>query len=187
MSNDSALLVVRFRSFRAFSKGRESGGRLKNEPSHEVMVLFAFRTLILQTRLRSHPVGLDVWFLVRPFVCFHTLCVRTAKAVARLRGCAGSPESSLVAYVISTIISWAGSNNYNVFLLALNIKRLSYTNCMKNYSSIKHPPNLYKTPTSSTLFPPVHHSQTIHHTFTKIPHHLQKHPPHIHKTTTSSS
>ena len=27
----------------------------------------------------------------------------------RLRGYAGSPEPSLVAYVISTIISWAGS------------------------------------------------------------------------------
>ena len=36
-------------------------------------------------------------------------CVRTAKALARLRGCVGSPEPSLVAHVISTIISWAGS------------------------------------------------------------------------------
>ena len=54
-------------------------------------------------------VGLDTWFLVGPFVYFHTLCVRTAKALARLRGHAGSPERSLVAYVISTIISWAGS------------------------------------------------------------------------------
>ena len=35
--------------------------------------------------------------------------MRTAKALVRLRGCAGSPEPSLVAYVISTIISWAGS------------------------------------------------------------------------------
>ena len=52
---------------------------------------------------------LDVWFLIGPFVYFHTLCVRTAKALARLCGCAGSPESSLVAYVISTKISWAGS------------------------------------------------------------------------------
>ena len=33
----------------------------------------------------------------------HTSCVRTVKAFARLRGCAGSPEPSLVAYVISTI------------------------------------------------------------------------------------
>ena len=59
--------------------------------------------------MRSNPVGLDVWFLVRPFVYFHTLCVRTAKALVRLPECAGSPEPSLVAYVISTIISWAGS------------------------------------------------------------------------------
>ena len=35
--------------------------------------------------------------------------MRTAKALAGLRGCAGLPEPSLVAYAISTIISWAGS------------------------------------------------------------------------------
>ena len=74
------------------------------------MVLFVLRKLILQTRMRSHPVGLGVWFLVGPFVYFHTPCVQTAKALARLRGCAASPEPSLVAYVISAIISWAGSN-----------------------------------------------------------------------------
>ena len=33
--------------------------------------------------------------------------------VARLCGNAGSPEPSLVAYVISTIISWAGSNSHS--------------------------------------------------------------------------
>ena len=76
------------------------------------MALFVLRKLILQTRMRSPPVGLDVWFLVEPCVYFHTSCVRTAKTLARLRGCAGSPESSLVAYVISTIISWAGSIIY---------------------------------------------------------------------------
>ena len=33
------------------------------EPSHEIMVLFVFRKLILQTLMRSHPVGLrsDFW------------------------------------------------------------------------------------------------------------------------------
>ena len=77
-----------------------------NEPSHEIMTLFV---LILQTRMPSHPVGLDVWFLVGHFVDFHTLCVRTAKALARLRGWAGSSEPSQFAYMISTIISWAGS------------------------------------------------------------------------------
>ena len=56
--------------------------------------------------MRSHPVRLDVWLLVGHFVYFHTLCVRTAKALARLRGCAGWPEPSLVTYVISTIISF---------------------------------------------------------------------------------
>ena len=56
--------------------------------------------------------GLDVWYFIGPFVYFHISCVRTAKALARLRGCAGSPEPSLVAYVISTIISWAGSKDH---------------------------------------------------------------------------
>ena len=79
------------------------------EPSHEIMVLFILRKLILQMRIGSLPVGQDVGFLVGPFVYFHTLCVRTGKALARLCGCADSPEPSLVAYVINTIISWAGS------------------------------------------------------------------------------
>ena len=76
------------------------------EPSHEIMVLFVLSKLILQTRMRSHPMG----FVVGPFVYFHTSCVRTAKTLAKLRRCTGSPEPSLVEYVISTIISWAGSN-----------------------------------------------------------------------------
>ena len=79
------------------------------EPAHETVALFVLRKLILQTRMRSHRVGLDVWFLVGPFVYFHTLCVRIAKALARLRGCAGSPELSLVDCVIGTIISWDSS------------------------------------------------------------------------------
>ena len=83
--------------------------RRQFEPSHEIMALFVLCNLILQTRMRSHPVGLDIWFFVWPSVYFHTSCVRTAKALVRLCGCAGSPEPSLVAYVISTIISWAGS------------------------------------------------------------------------------
>ena len=82
--------------------------RSRFEPTHEIMALFVLRKLILQTRKRSHPVELDVWFLVGPLVYFRTSCVRTAKALVRLRGCAGSPEPSLVAYVINTIISWAG-------------------------------------------------------------------------------
>ena len=52
------------------------------EPCHAIMALFVLRKLILQTRMRSHPEGLDAWYLVRPFVYFYTLCVRTAKALA---------------------------------------------------------------------------------------------------------
>ena len=59
------------------------------------MVIFVLRKLILQT----------CWFLVGPFVYFHTSCVRTAKALARLRGCAGSHEPSLVAYELAQLIS----------------------------------------------------------------------------------
>ena len=85
-------------------------GEIQTETSHEIMARFVIRKLVLQTRMRSHTVGLDVWFLVGPVVYFHTLCLRTGKALARLRGCAGSPEPSLVAFVISTINSWAGWN-----------------------------------------------------------------------------
>ena len=85
-----------------------------NEPCREIMVLFVLRKLILQTRMGSHPTGLDVWFLVWLFIYFHTSCVRTVKALARLHGCTGSPEPSLLACVISTIISWVGSNHLKI-------------------------------------------------------------------------
>ena len=62
------------------------------EPAHEIMVLFVLHKLILEMRMHSHPVGLDVWFFVEPFLYFHTSCVWTAKTLARLRGCAGSLE-----------------------------------------------------------------------------------------------
>ena len=89
-----------------------------SEPAHKIMALFVLRKLILQTCMRSDPVGLDVWFLVGvwfligSFVAFHTSCVRTAKALIR----AGSPKSSLVAHVISTVISCAGSISFSYFL-----------------------------------------------------------------------
>ena len=53
-----------------------------NRLSHVMRLwyFFVLRKLILQTRMPSHPVGRDVWFLVGPFVYFHTSCVWTAKA-----------------------------------------------------------------------------------------------------------
>ena len=35
------------------------------EPAHEILALFVLRKLILQTPMRSHPVGLNVWFFGR--------------------------------------------------------------------------------------------------------------------------
>ena len=94
------------------------------------MALFVLRKLILQTRMRSDPVGLDVWFLVGLFVYSHASCERTVKALARLRGCTGSPELSLVAYVISTIISRAHSQNRFSSLSPSEVSTmLEKTNC----------------------------------------------------------
>ena len=44
---------------------------LKGEPSHGIMVLFVLRKLILQTRMRSHPVGLGRTFRLLSYY-FHT-------------------------------------------------------------------------------------------------------------------
>ena len=99
--------------------------RMTFEPSHEIMVLFILHKLILQTRMHSYPVGLDVWFLVGPFFYFHTSCVGTARALARLCRCAGLPKPSLVAYVISTIISCAGSFTYIHSSANNQIRRIS--------------------------------------------------------------
>ena len=82
------------------------------EPAHKIMVLFVRHKVTLQTCMCIHPVGLDVWFLIRSFIHFHASCVRTAKTLAKLRGCTGLSEPSLAAYVISTIISCAGLIHY---------------------------------------------------------------------------
>ena len=37
-----------------------SGLKTIIEPCHEIMVLFVLRKVILKTRMRSHPKGLDV-------------------------------------------------------------------------------------------------------------------------------
>ena len=93
------------------------------------MVLFNLCKLRLQTRRRSHPVGLADWFLVGPFAYFHTSCVQTVKA----------PEPSLVAYVISTIISWAGSY--------FNEARYIYAHFVSQAALIS-----YRTPVSCIVF-----------------------------------
>ena len=68
----------------------QSGYLTIYEPSHEIMVLFILRKLILQTRMRSNSVGAICLILVGPFVYFHISCVRIAKALAILRRLAGA-------------------------------------------------------------------------------------------------
>ena len=77
--------------------------RLLIEPCHEIMVLFILRKLILQTQISSHPVGLDVWFLVD---LLSTSILHVCEQQRLWRDCS---DALLVACVISTIISWAGS------------------------------------------------------------------------------
>ena len=61
---------------------------LSYEPSHEIMALFVLRKLILQMRMRSNPVGLDVWFWSDPsstsihYVCEQRRLRRVAWAFA---------------------------------------------------------------------------------------------------------
>ena len=64
------------------------------------------------------------------------LWVRTTKALARLRGCAGSPEPSLVVYAISTIIPWAASNDSVEILFRCNIHRKTLQWRLRRYFDI---------------------------------------------------
>ena len=59
----------------------------------------------------TYSVGAKVGIsgLARIFVVFRTFSLRTTKALARLRICTVSPESSLLAYAISVRILSAGS------------------------------------------------------------------------------
>ena len=122
------------------------------ESCHEIMVLFVLRKLILQTCMPSHPwpMGLDVWYSVWSFVYIHTSCVRKTNALARLRGCAGSPEPSLVAYVISTMTSCAGtfkSQQLNLLVNRIDIRwksndkepiQSNSTSCSRYQTGKKH-------------------------------------------------
>ena len=59
--------------------------------------LRAFRHDKFQLRMPSHSEGPGIWLSVWRFLLIHCLYERAAKVLARLRGCAGSPEPSLLA------------------------------------------------------------------------------------------
>ena len=56
----------------------------------------------------SHSEEPGIWLSVWRFLLTHCLYERAAKVLARPRGCAGSPEPSLLAYAISTKFAWRG-------------------------------------------------------------------------------
>ena len=66
---------------------------IKFEPTHEIMALIALRKLNLQTHMCSNPLGLHVWFLVRPFVYFHTWPDAVARSEASSLGMQAAPSS----------------------------------------------------------------------------------------------
>ena len=90
------------------------------------MVLLVLRKLILQTRMRSRSMRLDIWFLFGRTLCLlpYFMCANSE----------GSGETALmrrlvwafaVACVISTIISWAGWNDAHEVSPKLPIKRIA--------------------------------------------------------------
>ena len=67
------------------------------EPRQANLCLRAFRHDKFQLRMSSYSEGPGIWLSVWRFLLTHCLYERAAKVLARLRGCAGSPEPSLLA------------------------------------------------------------------------------------------
>ena len=76
---------------------------------HEKRNFCVIQFVILQMRMHSLTVELNLRLFVWSFLKIHILCEKTAKALARLCRCAGLPEPLLFAYVISTFFTCAGS------------------------------------------------------------------------------
>ena len=92
----------------------DNDGKLRLfEPCHEIMVLFVLRKRILQTRMHSHPVGLDVWFLVGHFVYFMCANSEGSGESARMRRLAWAfagrlcdKYHNLVSWLIFCLLSY---------------------------------------------------------------------------------
>ena len=92
------------------SDGHRLHLRKPNELSHEVMAHFIFRKLFFSNahvQLSSGSRCLIFGRTLRQLP--HFMCANS-EGYGKTAQMRGSPEPSLVAYVISTIISWAGSN-----------------------------------------------------------------------------
>ena len=76
------------------------------------------------TAYASHSEELGIWLSVWRFLLTHCLYERVAEVLARLHGCAGSPEPSLLTYAIRTKFPWRGPYLFCfvVFLLVMENK-----------------------------------------------------------------
>ena len=94
-----SVLIIKSSSLTHFRRPYHYCKTSTNEPTHEIMALFVLRKLILQTCMRSHPVGFNCLIFGRTLrLLSYFLCTNSES------------EPSPVAYVKSTIVSWAGSN-----------------------------------------------------------------------------
>ena len=102
-------LPGRYTTVVSFNYHQEANTINNNNLSH-LMRLLHFSSSIHSffKNMCSHPGGLNVWFLVGPFVFFHTLCVRTVKALVRLHrlalafgGCLCDKDNNLMSWLIS--------------------------------------------------------------------------------------
>ena len=82
-----------------------------NEPRQANLCLRAFRNDTFQLRMPSHSEEPGIWLSVWRFLLIHCLYAQATKVLARQRGCAGSPEPSLLAWAISTKFAWCGPNH----------------------------------------------------------------------------
>ena len=87
------------------------------EPRQANLCLRAFRHDKFYLRMPSHSDEPGIWLSVWRFLLTHCLYERAAEVLARLRGCAGSPEPSLLAYAISTKFALRGPYNISESLM----------------------------------------------------------------------
>ena len=92
----------------------------------------------------SHSEGPGIWLSVWRFLLTHCLYERTTEVLARLCGCACSPEPSLLAQTISNKFAWRGPsvNQLQNFVILSRLDflccffHLRSTNSMSSHQSV---------------------------------------------------
>ena len=143
-----------------FSKIKADWIDLQNryEPTHEVLALFVLCKFILLIRMPSHPVGLDVWFLVWPFVYFYSSCVWTVKVLADAWPFAGrlcDKYHNLMSWLIYTLPAFSCNWNSEIWFLMFGRKMSRCRQNQQDSDQPGHPPSLIslRCPHEETLGP----------------------------------